>query len=93
MMTCIGVLNTQNLSLKVMLKSKWLSLVLNVDFMTLTILKLDFFSIFLESIVFLKAMSQNLVEKPSINVILSYFRHLDSRLLNITYLHITCTVF
>ena len=43
MMACIGVLNNQNLSLKVMLKSKWLSLVLNVDFMTLTILKLDFF--------------------------------------------------
>ena len=44
MVACIGVLNNQNLSLKVMLKSKWLSLVLNVDFMTLTILKLDCFS-------------------------------------------------
>jgi len=50
MMTFVVVLNTlkceiwswdlQYLLLKVTLKSKWLSLVLDVDFMTLTILKL-----------------------------------------------------
>ena len=47
----------QYLFLKGMLKSKWLSLVLDVDFMTLTILKLEFSFIFLEF--YLRASSQN----------------------------------
>ena len=55
-----------------MLKSKWLSLVLNVNFMTLTILKLEFSSIFLESIMYLRASSQNFVE----NHHLMYFYHI-----------------
>ena len=47
-----------------MLESKWLSLILDVDFMTLTIFKLEFLfpSIFLESIIYLWASSQNFVE-------------------------------
>ena len=76
-----------------MLKNKWLSLVLDVDFMTLTILKLEFF-IFLEFIIYLRASPQNFVKNHQFNVILSYFKQiLDSHLFNITYLHATCTVF
>ena len=40
----------QDLSLKVMLKSKWLNMILNVDYMTLSIFKLEFFSFFLNSL-------------------------------------------
>ena len=45
---------------KVMIKSKWLSLVLDVDFLTLIILKLEFSFIFLEFVIYLRASSQNL---------------------------------
>ena len=77
-----------------MLKSKWLSLILNVDFMTLTILKLEFFSIFLEFIMYLRASSQNFVENNNFYIILSYLKQiLDNHLFNITYLHTTCTIF
>ena len=54
--------DSQYLSLKVMLKSKWLSLVFDIDFMTLTILKLEISFIFLEFIIYLRASSQNFVE-------------------------------
>ena len=47
-----------------MLKSKWLSLVLDVDFMTLSILKF----IFLEFIIYLKASSQNFVRNHQFHV-------------------------
>ena len=40
----------QHLSLKVMLKSKWLSMVLDIDFMTSTILKFEFYSCYLNSL-------------------------------------------
>ena len=70
-----------------MLKSKWLSLVLDVDFMTLTVLKLEFSFIFLEIIIYLRASSQNFVENNQFYVIL------DNRLFNITYLHTACIVF
>ena len=59
-----------------MLKSKWLSLILNVDFMTLTILKLEFFSIFLEFIMYLRASSQNFVENNNFYIILSYLKQI-----------------
>ena len=101
MLTFVVVLNTQlekiklrYLSLKVLLKSKWLSLVLDVDFMTLTNLELEFSFIFLEFIIYLRATSQNFVENHQFNIILMYFKQiLDSHLFNITYLHTTCTVF
>jgi len=56
-----------------MLKSKWLNLVLDVDFMTLNILKLEISFIFLEFITYLMASSQNFVENHQFNVILTYF--------------------
>ena len=69
-------------------------MVLDVDFITLTILKLEFSFIFLEFIIYLRASSQNFVENHQFNVILSYFKQiLDNHLFNITYLHTTCTVF
>ena len=52
--------------LKVMLKSKWLSKVLDVNFTTLSILKLDFFFHIPWLRYPLRASSQNFVEKPSI---------------------------
>ena len=77
-----------------MLKHKWLSLVLDLDFMTLTILKLDFSFVCLEFIIYLRASSKNFVENRQLNVILSYFKLiLNSHLFNITYLHTTCIVF
>jgi hypothetical protein len=64
-----------------MLKSKWLNLVLDVDFITLTILKLEFSFIFIEFIVYLRASSQNFVENHHFNVILLYFKQiLDNHL-------------
>ena len=70
-----------------MLKSKLLSLVLDIDFMTLTI---SF--TFLEFIIYLRASLQNFVENHQYNVILSYFKqNLNIHLFNITYLHTTCT--
>ena len=84
----------QYLSLKVMLKSKWLSLVLDVDFMTLASLNLEFSFIFLEFIISLRASSQNFVENHQFRLILSYFKQiLDNHLFDITYLPTTCTVF
>ena len=59
-----------------MLKSKWLSLVLDVDFMTLTILKLDF----LEKIKItwshnlLEGIITIFLENHQFSVILSYFK-------------------
>ena len=77
-----------------MLKSKWLSLVSDIDFMTLTILKFHFSFIFLEFIIYLRASSQKFVENYQFNVILSYFKQfLTSRLFNSDYLHTTCIVF
>ena len=77
-----------------MLRCKWLSLVLDVDLMTLTILKLEFSFMFLEFIIYLRASSQNFVENHQSNVILLYFKQkLDSHLFNITYLHNTYTIF
>ena len=64
-------LRLQNLSLKAMLKSEWLNLVLDIDFMTLNILKLELYFVFLESIIYLRASSQYSVEKHQFNVILS----------------------
>ena len=76
-----------------MLKSNWLSPVLGVDFMTLAILELEFFT-FLEFIIYSNASSQNFVEYHQFNVILSYFKqNLNNNLFNITYLHTTCIVF
>ena len=81
-------------SLKVMLKSKWLSLILSVNFMTLAILKLESSFIFLEFTIYLRATSHDFVENHQFNVILSYFKQiLDNHLFNITYLHNTCIVF
>ena len=83
----------QYLSLKVMFKNKWLGLVLEVDFMTLTNLKFKFSFMFLEFNMYLRAWSQNFVKNHQFDVILSYFKHfLDNHLFNITYLHTTCTV-
>ena len=63
-------------------------------FMTLTILILEFSFIFLKFITYLRVASQNFMENHQINVILLYFKQiLDNHLLNITYLHTTCTVF
>ena len=103
MMTFVVVLNTQLwksswdlqcLSLKVMLKSKWLSMLLDVDFMTLTISKLEFSFIFLVFIVYLRASLWNFVENHQFYVILSYYKQiLDNHLFNIPYMHTTCTVF
>ena len=77
-----------------MFKSKWLILVLDVDFMSFTILKLKFSFIFLEFGVYLRASSQNFVENHHFNVILLYFRQmLDIHLFKIIYLHNTCTIF
>ena len=65
-----------------------LSLVLDVDFMTLTILKLEFSFMFLEFVIYFKASSQNFVENHKYNVILLYCKQiLDIHLFNITYLH------
>ena len=84
----------QYFSLKVMLQSKWLSLVLDVDFMPLTILKLEFSFIFFEFIIYLMASSQNFMENYQFNIILSCFKQiLDNHLFNITYLHTTCKIF
>ena len=84
----------QFLSLKVVLRSKWLSLNLDVDFMTLTISKLDFSFIFLEFIIYSRAPSHNFVKNHQLNVILSYFKQsLDNHLFRITYLQTTWTIF
>jgi hypothetical protein len=49
-------------------------MVLDIDFMTLTILKLEFSFIFLEFGIYLRASSQNLAENHYVNIILSYFK-------------------
>ena len=49
-----------------MLKSKWLGMVLDVDFMTLTILKLEFSFVFLEFIVYFEGIITKSCEKPLI---------------------------
>ena len=77
-----------------MLKSKWLSLVVDIDFMNLIILKLEFSFIFLEFIIYFRASSQNFMKNHQCNVILSYFKQiLDNHLFNITYLHIASNSF
>ena len=55
-----------------MLRSKWLSLVLDVTFMTFTILKLKFSFVFLEFIIYLRASSQNIEENHQFKCNLSY---------------------
>ena len=76
-----------------MLKSTWSNLVLNINFMTLNSLVLEFF-VFLDFIVYLRSSSQHFVENHIFNVIISYFEQiLDYYLVNITYLHTTCTIF
>ena len=68
-----------------MLKSKWLSLILDVDFM-INYFEVGIFFIFLEFIIHLMASSHNFVESYQFNGILSYFKQiLDSHLFNITY--------
>ena len=68
--------------------------ILDIYFMTLTILKLEICVKFLVWIIYLRASSQNFVENHQFNIILSYFKQiLDNHLLNITYLHTICTVF
>ena len=62
----------KKLLLKVMLKSTWLNLVLNVNFMNLNILKLEFFH-FLEFIIYLRLSSQNFVENHQFKWNLLYF--------------------
>jgi hypothetical protein len=78
---CVAYSNVENqveifnlLSLKVMLKSKWLSMSLDIDFMTLTILKLEFSFIFFEFIIYLRASSQNFMENHQANDVLSLKR-------------------
>ena len=51
-----------------------LSLILDVDALTLTIFKLEFAFIFLEFNIYLRASSQKFVENYQFNVILSYLR-------------------
>ena len=51
-----------NLLSLMMLKNKWLSLILDVDLMALPILKLEFSFKFLEFIVYLRVSSQNFME-------------------------------
>ena len=55
-----------NLSFKAMLNNKWLDVILNVNFMTLTILKFVEFFIFLEFVVHLRSSSNIFVENVSI---------------------------
>jgi hypothetical protein len=52
----------KNLSSKVMLKNKWLDLVLDVHFITLSILNLMFFK-FLEFIIQLRSLLKNIKHK------------------------------
>ena len=77
-----------------MLKSKWLSTIVDVNFMTWIILKLDSSFMFLEFISYCRASSKNFVEIHQFYVIVSYFKQiLDNHLFNVTYLHNTCTIF
>ena len=52
-----------------MLQSKWLNLVLHIDFMTLHILKLEFCFILLEVIMYSEASSQDFVKNHQFNVL------------------------
>ena len=75
-----------------MLKSEWLNMDLDVNFMTLNNLKYYFF-MFHEFIINLRASLQEFV-KNQFNVVLSYSKqNLGSCLFNITYLHTTCPTF
>ena len=83
MITFVVLLNTQcskpnwdlqYLSLKVMLKSKWVSLNLDIDLMTLIILQLEFSFIFLKFTIYLRLLLENFVENHQFNVISSYFK-------------------
>ena len=76
-----------------MLKSKCLNLILDIDFMTLKILKLEFFYIpWIHYL--LVVIITNFVGNHQFNVILLYLKNnLENYLLNITYLHTTCIVF
>ena len=56
-----------------MSKSKWFSVVLAIEFMTLTILKLEFSFIFLEVIIYLRELSQTFCGKNTIFVNLGLF--------------------
>ena len=83
MMAYVVELNTQMWKIKLrssiliirsVAQSKWLSLVLDIDFMTLTILKFDFSIMFLDFIIYLRVSSQNFVEDHQFNFVLSYFK-------------------
>ena len=76
-----------------MLKCKWLTLVLDVDFMTQTILNSILYFILLEFIMYLRASSQKNVENSSIQCNFIMFQtKLNCHLFNITYLHTTCYI-
>ena len=79
----------QDLSLKVMLKSRWLNMILNVDYMTLSIFKLEFFSFFLNSLSTRRHHNKHLSSTIKFNVVSSYYMNinLNNCLFNITYLH------
>ena len=64
----------------IQLEKNWLSMVLDVDFMTLTILKLVFSFIFLELIIYLRASSQDFVENHQFDVVLWYFKKITQSL-------------
>ena len=53
----------------VLFKRSWLNLVLDIDFMTLNILKLDLLIIFLEFIIKFKVPLQKILEKHQLNVV------------------------
>ena len=64
--------NLQNLSLKVMLKNKWVDLVLDTNFMTLTNFSLILFML-LDFIVLLRSPSNHFGKNHQLNVTLSFF--------------------
>ena len=58
-----------------MLKSKWLNLILDVDFVTLNVLKLEI-SIYLGFIIHLSASSRKFEENHQFYVVISYFQQI-----------------
>ena len=64
-----------------MLRNKWLSMILDVDIMTLSIVKLEISFILLELIVYLRTCHKTLVENHQFKQIS------ESHLFNIVYLH------
>ena len=77
-----------------MFKSKWLNLVLDVNFMTLNILKVDLFLHIPWIHYKLEGIITQICRKHQSKVILAYFKQsLDNHLFNITYFHTTRVVF